>query len=172
MTGKRLCFLGLALAFVGLVIFVVLTILFQSAPQPTEEERKQMDILSGQRFFFQDRCAETYAEARTETVTIKKARSIAEFDAQHEAIPYLRLVSNLFERYDWPKDRLVAVFNVPMGVMVTWPLPPEAEQAQAKGIWSFPHQAVIYTNDMRIEVIPDDYEADKERRGVPREKWH
>ena len=56
--------------------------------------------------------------------------------------------------------------------MVEWHLSPEAEQAQSNDIWSFHHHAVIYTNDMRIEVTPDDYEADMERRGIPREKWY
>lgn len=53
-----------------------------------------------------------------------------------------------------------------------WPLSPEDREIRDNGIWPFLHRAIIYTNDMRIEVFPEDYEADKERRGIPREKWY
>ena len=97
----------------------VITILFttsSSGPEPTSDERKQMDILSGQLFVFAG-----------VTNTVKRKRSIAAFDGQHEMIPYLRLLAPYFERYSWPKDRPVRIRDQGDRIDVVWPFPPEIE---------------------------------------------
>ena len=145
---------------------------FRTEPSPTAEERKQMDVLTGRKFLFRDTYDETYARYSYKTIEVKKYRTLEAFDRQHEAVPYLRLVSHLFERYNWPKENPVSVDVLPLGVSVTWPLSPEIERTGGNNGWPYLHQAIVYTNDMKIEVYPDDYEAELERRGIPREKWY
>lgn len=90
--------------------------LFQPNPPPTEAERRQMDVLSGQLFVFDG-----------VTNIVRKKRTIDAFDGQHEMVPYLRLLAPYFERYDWPKDRPVRILDQGDRIDVYWPFPPEIE---------------------------------------------
>lgn len=109
---KRIHLIGISVFVVALIAFTFL----RSGPTPTEEERKQMAVLTGQLFVFNG-----------VTNEIKRARSIAAFDGQHEMVPYLRLLAPYFEQYNWPKDRPVRILDQGDRIDVFWPFPPEIE---------------------------------------------
>lgn len=125
---------ALAAAVAG-VAFAV----FRSVPPSTPEERKQMDILTGQLFVFNG-----------VTNEINRARTINAFDEQHEVLVYLRLISDCFEQYQWPKDRPVRVVDRGERIVVTWPLPPEIESQPIRWGPDYLHQAVIDKKDRKI----------------------
>lgn len=107
----------LSLAAVGSSILVAVVFLsFPSGPEPTEEERNQMNSLADWSFVFGGT-----------TNTIRRARTISAFDEQHELIPYLRLVSTWFDKYSYLKGRPVDVTLHGDIIVVTWPVRPEIE---------------------------------------------
>lgn len=158
--------------FLVLVLAVVTagSLAVRRTPRPTEEERKQMDILTGRRFRCPGALDRRIGIRRIETIEIKDAQTISEFDGQHKAIPYLRLVSHLFDRYGWPKDIPVGVEFAPLGVVVYWDPPPGAERKSVGWTPDTFHIAVVYTNDMTIEVFPDDFKAGPTSPDDPHER--
>lgn len=121
------------------VLAVIAFATLRSEPSPTDEERKQMDILSGQLFVFDGA-----------TNTIKRTRSFSAFEKQHEMMPYLQLLSPQFERYNWPKDRPVRVFDLGDQINVIWPLPPEVENKPIRWGPDFEHAALIDKKERKI----------------------
>lgn len=107
-------------ALVVIAVFaigVASSVSFLSRKLPTEEERKQMDTLSGWSFVFDGA-----------TNTIKRTRTISAFDGQHEMIPFLRLLSPYFELEQGLKNRPVDVaIRDDRMIVVTWPVPLEIE---------------------------------------------
>jgi len=104
--------------------------IFRSDPLPTAEERKQMEILTGQLFEFGGvtngitRLIPVFVGA---TNQIQRARTVAAFDGQHEAVRYLRVAADFLEKHDWPKDRPVRIVDFGDCIAVRCPLPPEVE---------------------------------------------
>lgn len=109
---KRILLLFITILIAVGVVFAV----FGTSSSPTAEERKQMDILTGQLFVFNG-----------VTNEIKRARTIAAFDAQHEVIPCLRTVAGLLDTNNWPKNRPLRITDRGDKIHVVWPLPPEIE---------------------------------------------
>lgn len=103
-------------AAVASVLSVLISVVCLTGSTTTEEERKQIEMLTGQLFVFDG-----------VTNEIKRARSIAAFDGQHEMVPYLRLLAPYFEQYNWPKDRPVRILDQGDRIDVYWPFPPEIE---------------------------------------------
>ena len=116
---KRLL-LALLLVLAGAVTAIAI---LRSGPTPTEEERKQMDILTGQLFEIDGRTNE-----------IISARTLAAFDRQHDVIPCLRTVADLLATNNWPKNRPLRVTDLGDEFLVVWPLPPEIESQPIR--WS------------------------------------
>lgn len=99
------------------VLAGVTCVILRLGPSPTKEERKQMDVLSGQLFVFEGKTNE-----------IKNARTISAFDGQHELMPYMRVLSPVFKKSQWPKGSPIRVFDLGDMVNVIIPLPPEIEK--------------------------------------------
>ena len=135
------------LAIVGVAI-----VIFRSGPRPTADERKQMDVLTGQSFVIWE---EYHNRGFSKQQEVKPFRTIAEFDGQHRAIPWLRFVASRFERYGWPKDRPVVVEFQDDRVVVTWSVPRHLRQESDAKSCGEEHIAIINTNDMSVVFLPE-----------------
>lgn len=105
-------------------------VIFRPGPSPTAEERKQMDILTGQLFEYggvTNGITRLLPVFDGTTNQIRRARTVAAFDGQHEAVRYLRVAADFLEKHDWPKDRPVRIVDFGDCVSVRCPLPPEIE---------------------------------------------
>ena len=129
----------LPLFFAVLIIVGVAFVVFRSGPSPTEEERKQLDVLTGQLFVFNG-----------VTNEIREAQTIAEFDGQHEMVPYLRMITEYMESKNWNKDRPLRLTEYGNRLFVTFPLPPEVENKPIRWGPDYLYQVLIDKQKMTI----------------------
>lgn len=131
------------LVFVLLLVGVVTAIaILRSGPTPTEEERKQMAVLTGQLFVFNG-----------VTNEINRARSIDAFDRQHEMVPYLRLITEYMESIKWDKDSPLRLTDYGYRLFVTFPPPPEVENQPIRWGADYLHQIRIDKQKKVIDLI-------------------
>ncbi len=129
----------LLLCITILIAVGVVSAVFRAGPSPTAEERKQMDILTGQLFVFNGATNE-----------IRQSRTIAEFDGQHEMIPYLRIITEYIESKNWNKDRPLRLTEYGNRLFVTFPLPPEVENQPIRWGPDYLYQVLIDKQKMVI----------------------
>ena len=137
MTPKHTILLFAAIAV--LAVAVMSFSIFRTGSSPTAEERKQMDILTGQLFVFNGATNE-----------IRQSRTIAEFDGQHEMIPYLRIITEYIESKNWNKDRPLRLTEYGNRLFVTFPLPPEVENQPIRWGPDYLYQVLIDKQKMVI----------------------
>lgn len=135
----------LAPLFSVAMVFVIIGVLFlilRPGYSLSPQERKQMDVLSGQLFVFDG-----------VTNEIRRTRSFSAFEKQHKMMPYLQILSPHFERYNWPKDRPVRVTDWGDQIGVVWPLPPEIENQPIRWGGAYWRAALIDKKAMKIVSI-------------------
>lgn len=132
---KPKAFFALVFISVAILVGTALVVFFKTAPSP--EEKRQIEILSGQLFVFNGTTNE-----------LKRFRTMAGFCRQHEIAHYFPLVAGHFERYRWPKDRPVQVREKPDKIIVTWPVPPEALKYRWRP--DFWHQVIIDKKEFKV----------------------
>lgn len=101
-----------------------------------------MDILTGQLFVVDG-----------VTNIISRARTMAAFDKQHEAVRYLRIASDFLEKENWPKDRPLRVVYYKTSVAVCCPLPPEIENQPIRWGGDYLYSVLIDKTSLTILSI-------------------